>query len=511
MFDKYRSYRGWYFCLSLASILLGWGSKAAAQNSASSNFSALANVWLLVAGTLVFFMNAGFAMLEAGFCRRQNATNVLAKNLIVFCVATLAYWLFGFGFMFGDGASYSCPGEAQILSFIGQPGIGFDSIFPKLGEYETAIAPFSCFLEDWPDRSLPALFFFQLVFAGTTATIVSGAVAERIKFWAFALFSFLLVGFSYPLTGHWVWGHYGWLVQALGFRDFAGSTVVHSVGGTAALVGTWLLKPRQGRFGYDVKQERFEADETEDFTPANLGLSTLGCFILWLGWFGFNGGSTTYLEYVPHIFVTTMIATAAGGISAILFSPIVIGKPSLGSMINGILGGLVAITASSAFVNFTSSFIIGAIGGIFVLFGESVLEVCRIDDPVGAVPVHLFGGFWGTLAVGIFSSQNSLVYASLPINTNPLQQTYYQLLGWLMVCMVTGLFSAIAWVAIGILLHYLSEIDRWLSWGKSLRVSIPNGQSAWSCLVEHYKLGIKAIRVSLSDEKKGSDGVFYDL
>ncbi|MGF1481755.1 MAG: ammonium transporter [Cyanophyceae cyanobacterium] len=500
--------RRWYFYLPLSTLtLLLSGRVAVAQGETDS--LVLANIWLLIAGAFVFFMNAGFAMLEAGFCRRKNATNVLAKNLIVFCVATLAYWLFGFGLMFGDG-SYTCTGQEQnILSFIGQQGFFFELLFPVAGAFPTE--QFSCLHLDWPERAFAPLFFFQLVFAGTAATIVSGAIAERVRFWAFVLFSFFLVGFCYPLTGHWVWGHYGWLLQALRFRDFAGSTVVHSVGGMAALVGAMLLKPRQGRFGYDTSQDRFEEEETESFTPDNLGFATLGCLILWLGWFGFNGGSTIYLEYVPHIIVTTMTAAAAGGISAILFSPIVIGKPSLSSIINGILGGLVSITASSAFVNLSSSFVIGAVGGIFVVLGEVFLEVCKIDDPVGAVPVHLFCGFWGTVAVGLFSSPSSLVYTSLPYYEHFLLQTFCQFLGWLIICTVTGILCTIAWLLIGIFIHYLIQLDAQLD--RRSTAPSPSKNQAFNLsqfLLRHYQIGRQGIRVSTADELQGSDGVFYN-
>ena len=207
---------------------------------------------MLIAGSLVFFMNAGFAMLETGFCRTNNATNVLAKNLIVFCVSALAYWMFGFGLMFGDTS-------ALENSFSGGTGFFLEILTPN--------NQYSQFQELWPGRSIATLFFFQLTFAGTAATIVSGAVAERVKFWAFLLFSFFLVAFSYSITGHWIWSSQGWLYNLFKFRDFAGSTVVHSVGGMAGLVGAWLLKPRDGRFGYNRKTDRYEEKERGNFAP----------------------------------------------------------------------------------------------------------------------------------------------------------------------------------------------------------------------------------------------------
>lgn len=504
----------WYFCLSLAiTILLGWVGVAAAQDSNTNNFTNLSTIWLLVSSFLVFFMNAGFAMLEAGLCRRRNATNVLAKNLIVFCISALAFWLVGFGLMFGDGITYSCvPGENASLSLVGQKGLFFNLPFPQFGNLGFPESGFNCLNKDWSNHSFAALFLFQLVFAGTAATIVSGAVAERVKFWAFLLFSFFLVGFIYPLTGHWVWGHYGWLAKALKFHDFAGSTVVHSVGGMAGLVGAWLLKPRQGRFGYNLRTDRYEGLETEKFSSDNLGLATLGCLILWLGWFGFNGGSAKDLDYVANTITTTMMAAAAGGISSVFFSPIILGKPSLASIINGILGGLVGITASAAFVDIRSAFIIGSISGIFVLLGEYFLQVWKIDDPVGSVPVHLFCGFWGTIALGIFSSNSSLLYSQLDVYDDPLLQVLCQFLGWLIIIIVTALLSLVGWLLVSLILYYASQINERIS-GKQ-RHSQQFRQTQYFQLGEFiltiFEIARRGIRVSLEEEISGSDGVFYN-
>ena len=258
----------YYILLSAASILLVLGSKAVAQSFSTQGNTAvdwLATTWMLVAGALVFFMNAGFAMLEAGFCRTSNAVNVLAKNLMVFCVAAIAYWLVGFGLMFGDGDS-----------FAGHTGFLFEFIFPNQKNPLGFPAGFSELAKAWNGHSFVALFFFQLVFAGTGATIISGAVAERIRFWAFIIFTFILIAILYPLSGHWAWAANGWLLNAWKFRDFAGSTVVHSVGGAAALVGAWLMKPRDGRFGYNYHKDDYEEQETRRFLPYNLGFATLG-------------------------------------------------------------------------------------------------------------------------------------------------------------------------------------------------------------------------------------------
>jgi Amt family ammonium transporter len=512
-FKKKRISRYFYINLLLATIIvLVWVEAAIAQ--VPNTKQELSSIWLLIAGALVFFMNAGFALLETGFCRYNNATNVLAKNLVVFCVATLAFWLFGFGFMLGDGY-YNCSGEVEqkFLSFFGQIGFPFQLPFPQHSHDLAFPNGFTCLQADWPNHSFASLFFFQLVFAGTAATIVSGAVVERVKFWAFFLFSFFLVGILYPLSGHWIWSHYGWLKQVLLFRDFAGSTVVHTVGGTAALVGAWLLKPRWGRFNYDPRpdielnqlseQEPPTNISEEAFTrPSNLGYATLGCLILWLGWLGFNGGSTTNLEYVPHIIATTTIAGATGGTMAIICSPAIVGKPSLSSIINGILGGLVGITASSAYVDMTRGAFIGFISGFVVILGGKVLEKLKIDDPAGAIPVHLFCGGWGTIAVGLFSQPESLVYNTQPFfHNNPFIQTGYQLLGWLIVCGVTLITSLIVWIGIGLFLY---------GWEHSTKQNQPIMLKGnwWEKIT---KLARKGIRVSSKEEKVGSDGFFYKL
>lgn len=344
---------------------------------------ALDTLWVLVAGFLVFFMNAGFGMLETGFCRRKNAVNLLAKNLVVFALATIAYWAVGFGFMFGDGNAFIGTGGFFLVGADNSPLTGdeYSGVFSSL---------------NWTGIPLKAKFFFQLAFAGTAATIVSGAVAERIKFVSFCIFSLLLVGIAYPITGHWVWGG-GWLAS-VGFWDFAGSTVVHSVGGWAALVGAIVLGPRLGRY---------ENDGASVAIPGhNLSISTLGCLILWLGWFGFNPGSTMAAdpEAISHIVLTTNLAAATGAIAATVTSRFWFGSPDLSMIINGVLAGLVAITAGCAFVNLASAAIIGIVAGAIVVFSVVAIDRFKIDDPVGAVSVHLVCGVWGTLAVGLFST-----------------------------------------------------------------------------------------------------------
>lgn len=432
--------------LSATLLILLCAGKAIARDANVSDFDATGTLWLVIAAALVFFMNAGFAMLETGFCRTGNAVNVLAKNLIVFCISTFAFWLFGFRFMFGDSSH----------SLFGQLGLLIDFPFPSESVANPFPAGFENLRSQWSGRSFPALFFFQLVFAGTSASIVSGAVAERLKFWAFLLFSFVLVGFIYPLVGYWIWGG-GWLsALPLQFRDFAGSTVVHTVGGTAALVGAILTKPRQGKFGYDATKNSFIGREDPTrFAPHSLSLATLGCLILWLGWFGFNGGSTVHLEYVSHILTTTFFSASAGGVGAIIFSPFITDKKArLSSIINGILGGLVGITASSAYVGIGLAVIIGASSGLFVLLAEKCLEKWRIDDPVGAIPVHLVCGGWGTFAVGLFGNPSSREYQLE--NYSRIAQTFYQAFGWCSICLIVGILSFVAWISIGVLLYALS-------------------------------------------------------
>ena len=473
--------------LFITAFLLALSPQALAQETTNQIptdtelFSAINTTWMVIAALLVFFMNAGFALLEAGVCRTENATNILAKNLIVFCVAAVAFFIFGFRFMFGDSDN----------SFMGQAGIFVDFIFPSEENLNPFPRGFEYLRNFWQDRSFAAIFFFQLSFAGTAATIVSGAVAERIKFWGFILFSFILVGFIYPLVGYWVWGENGWLASVFNFHDFAGSTVIHAVGGTAALVGAWLLNPRNGRFGYEASAESFlHEEDTEKFMPCNTGFATLGCLILWLGWFGFNGGSTRYIDYVPHVILTTMLSAICGGLAVLLYSPLVTGyKVKLSAIINGLLGGLVSITASSAYVDVLGACAIGTVGGVLVLIGESMLEsdLVRIDDPVSAVPVHLFCGIWGTIAVGIFSQSFSREFNS--VNSIP-QQILYQFLGCSCVIIATFLLSLVAWTLIGLFLYY-SNTEIYSQYSTNN--------------VGFFAIVRRGLRVTLQDERTGSD------
>ena len=344
---------------------------------------AMDTIWTLMTAFLVFFMNLGFAMVESGFCRAKNAVTILAKNFIVFAVSSLAFLILGYGLMFGDGNLFF---GTQGLWFVGGPDNS-----PAMGQAYKGV--YSAL--NWTGTPLWAKFFFQLVFAGTAATIVSGAVAERIKFGAFYIFSFLMVGLIYPIVGHWIWGG-GWLAK-LGMFDFAGSTQVHSIGGWAALAGAMMLGPRIGKYTKDGK--------INPIPGHSIALATLGTFVLWFGWFGFNPGSTMAADWnaIARIAVTTNTAAAAGAVAASIMAWIFLGKPDLTIILNGSLAGLVAITDPCAFVSVPSSLVIGLVAGVLVVIAVLFFDRVKVDDPVGAISVHLVCGAFGTLALGLFA------------------------------------------------------------------------------------------------------------
>jgi Amt family ammonium transporter len=330
-------------------------------------------VWTLVAAFLVFLMQGGFALVETGLTRAKNAVNICMKNLMDFSIGSLAYWLIGFGVMFGVNSS----------GWFGTTGFMFS-------DFETARDP-------W----LYAFWMFQVVFAATAATIVSGAMAERTKFVSYIAFSAFISAFVYPVFGSWAWGSLykgsGWL-EGMGFIDFAGSTVVHSVGGWAALAGAVVLGPRLGRYGKDGKPRAMPGH--------NLVLATLGVFLLWFGWFGFNPGSTTAASKdIALIAVNTNLSAAAGAVAAMFAAWLFLGKPDATMALNGALAGLVGITAPCNNVSPTSSVVIGLIAGVLVVFSVLFFDKLKIDDPVGAISVHGVCGAWGTLAAGLFNAE----------------------------------------------------------------------------------------------------------
>ena len=366
-------------------------------------------LWVLVAAFLVFFMQAGFAMVESGFTRAKNAVNILMKNLMDFSMGSIAYWAIGFAIMFGAGNAFMGTSGWFVPSDSG--------VFSSL---------------EWSSVPTHAAWLFQLVFAATAATIVSGAMAERTQFKSYLIYSVFITGIIYPVVGHWIWGG-GWL-SSMGMSDFAGSTVVHSTGGWLALTGAIVLGPRLGKYDSEGKPRPIAGH--------NLPLAALGVFILWLGWFGFNPGSQMGADAVEisSIAVTTNLAAAAGAITAMITAWIMLGKPDAGMALNGALAGLVAITAGCASVDPRDAAIIGALGGIVVVLSVLMFERLRIDDPVGAISVHGTCGALGTILLGFFHSSSGLFHGG-----------GFQLLG----AQIVGVLAVLAWCLVtGFILFY---------------------------------------------------------
>ena len=370
------------------------------------------SVWFLIGAALVFWMQAGFAMVEAGFTRAKNTGNILMKNLMDFCIGTVVFILIGFSLLMGE----------DLVGLIGQPG--FD-IF-------TAYENF-----DWSN------FVFNLVFCATTATIVSGAMAERTKFLSYCIYSAVISALIYPIEAHWIWGG-GWLAQ-LGFHDFAGSCAIHMVGGLSALVGAWMLGPRIGKF----TKKSDGSIKVNAFPGHNLPLGCLGVFILWLGWYGFNGAAATSVEQLGSVFLTTTVAPSVATVVCMLFTWLRYGKPDVSMCLNASLAGLVAITAPCDTTDCLGAAVIGAVAGLLVCFGVWFLDnKLRVDDPVGAVAVHMLNGIWGTIAVGLFST------TSAPGNDSLVGLFYgggFELLGK----QLLGVVSVAAWTFVLISITFL--------------------------------------------------------
>ncbi len=334
--------------------------------------SMLFGVWFLIGAALVFWMQAGFAMVEAGFTRAKNAGNIIMKNLMDFCIGTVVFILIGFSLLLGE----------DMAGLIGKPG--FD-IF-------TAYESF-----DWSN------FVFNLVFCATTATIVSGAMAERTKFLSYCIYSAVISALIYPIEAHWIWGG-GWLSQ-MGFHDFAGSCAIHMVGGICALIGAKILGPRIGKF---VRDKDGRVAKVNAFPGHSIPLGALGVFILWLGWYGFNGAAATSVEQLGSIFLTTTVAPAVATVVCMVFTWVKYGKPDVSMCLNASLAGLVAITAPCDVTDALGAAVIGAVSGLLVVFGVWLLDYkLRIDDPVGAVAVHCMNGIWGTIATGLFATTSA--------------------------------------------------------------------------------------------------------
>ena len=371
------------------------------------------SVWFLIGAALVFWMQTGFAMVEAGFTRAKNTGNIIMKNLMDFCIGTVVFILIGFSLLLGE----------DLVGLIGKPG--FD-IFTSYADF------------DWSN------FVFNLVFCATTATIVSGAMAERTKFLSYCIYSAVISALIYPIEAHWIWGG-GWLSQ-LGFHDFAGSCAIHMVGGISALIGAALLGPRIGKY---TKDESGKIIKVNAFPGHNITIGALGVFILWLGWYGFNGAAATSVEQLGSIFVTTTIAPAIATVVCMIFTWIKYGKPDVSMCLNASLAGLVAITAGCDVTDAFGAIVIGAVSGVLVVFGVWLLDYkLRVDDPVGAVAVHCLNGIWGTLAVGLFAT------TSAPGNDSYTGLFYgggFHLFG----LQLLGFVSVAAWTAVTITITFL--------------------------------------------------------
>jgi len=410
----------WLATVPLALFGLGiFNLSAHAADLPELNAAFLANnLWLLIATILVIFMNAGFAMVEAGMCRSKNAVNILAKNLFVFALAVTSYWFIGYSLMYGGSV-------ADGWLYFG--GLFFDPTVTSDMVTDAALVPTVDFL-------------FQSAFAGTAATIVSGLVAERVKFGEFVVFAIVLTAFIYPIAGSWKWNG-GWL-DSLGFIDFAGSSIVHSVGAWAGLVGAMLLGPRIGKYSNGKPQA---------MPGHNMAIATLGALVLWIGWYGFNPGSQLAMDqWVPYVAVTTTLAAAAGAIGATVVSTLTSGKPDLTMIINGILAGLVSITAGCGDMTLAGSWFAGLVGGIIVVFSVSALDAAEIDDPVGAFSVHGVCGVWGTIVIGLWGTAVQGDGAGLGLfNGGGINLLFVQALGAAAYAIWTLVTCWITWSVIG--------------------------------------------------------------
>ena len=377
-------------------------------------------VWFLIGAALVFWMQAGFAMVEAGFTRAKNTGNIIMKNLMDFCIGTVVFILIGFGLLMGE----------DLFGFIGKPG--FD-LFTAYAEFD-----FSSFV-------------FNLVFCATTATIVSGAMAERTKFLSYCIYSGVISALIYPIEAHWIWGG-GWLAQ-LGFHDFAGSCAIHMVGGISALIGAKILGPRIGKFTRDTSGKVLKVNA---FPGHSIALGSLGVFILWLGWYGFNGAAATSIAQLGSIFLTTTVAPAVATVVCMIFTWIKYGKPDVSMCLNASLAGLVAITAPCDVTDAFGAVVIGVVAGFLVVFGVWLLDhVLRIDDPVGAVAVHCMNGIWGTLAVGLFATDTAPGYSIANASGETLTGLFYGGGFELLKLQFIGFASVAAWTAVTITITFL--------------------------------------------------------
>ncbi len=421
------------------------------------------SVWFLIGAALVFWMQAGFAMVEAGFTRAKNTGNIIMKNLMDFCIGTVVFIAIGFGLLMGE----------DLFGFIGKPG--FD-LFTSYENFD-----FSSFV-------------FNLVFCATTATIVSGAMAERTKFLSYCIYSAVISALIYPIEAHWIWGG-GWLA-GLGFHDFAGSTAIHMVGGISALIGAKILGARIGKF---TKDDKGKIVKVNAFPGHNIAIGALGVFILWFGWYGFNGAAATSLPQLGSIFLTTTVAPAVATVVCMIFTWIKYKKPDVSMCLNASLAGLVAITAPCDVTDVTGAICIGAVSGLLVVFGVWFLDyVLRIDDPVGAVAVHCLNGIWGTIAVGLFATPSAPGYSIADANGVQMAGLFYgggfkllgvQLLGFVTVASWTAVTITIAFFIIKAIVGLRVSREEELTGLDSTEHGLPSAYAGFAMQPEYIEEG----------------------
>ena len=421
------------------------------------------SVWFLIGAALVFWMQAGFAMVEAGFTRAKNTGNIIMKNLMDFCIGTVVFIAIGFGLLMGE----------DLFGFIGKPG--FD-LFTSYENFD-----FSSFV-------------FNLVFCATTATIVSGAMAERTKFLSYCIYSAVISALIYPIEAHWIWGG-GWLA-GLGFHDFAGSTAIHMVGGISALIGAKILGARIGKF---TKDEKGKIVKVNAFPGHNIAIGALGVFILWFGWYGFNGAAATSLPQLGSIFLTTTVAPAVATVVCMIFTWIKYKKPDVSMCLNASLAGLVAITAPCDVTDVTGAICIGAVSGLLVVFGVWFLDyVLRIDDPVGAVAVHCLNGIWGTIAVGLFATPSAPGYSIADANGVQMAGLFYgggfkllgvQSLGFVTVAGWTAVTITIAFFIIKAIIGLRVSREEELTGLDATEHGLPSAYAGFAMLPEYIEEG----------------------
>ncbi len=427
-------------------------------------------VWFLIGAALVFWMQAGFAMVEAGFTRAKNTGNIIMKNLMDFCIGTVVFILIGFGLLMGE----------DLFGFIGRPG--FD-LFTDYAEFD-----FSSFV-------------FNLVFCATTATIVSGAMAERTKFLSYCIYSGVISALIYPIEAHWIWGG-GWLAQ-IGFHDFAGSCAIHMVGGISALIGAKILGSRIGKF---TRDESGKIVKVNVFPGHSIALGALGVFILWLGWYGFNGAAATSIAQLGSIFLTTTVAPAVATVVCMIFTWIKYGKPDVSMCLNASLAGLVAITAPCDVTDAFGAIAIGAVAGLLVVFGVWLLDhVLRIDDPVGAVAVHCMNGIWGTLAVGLFATKTAPGYSIANASGETLTGLFYgggfellklQLIGFAGVAAWTAVTITVTFLVIRAIVGLRVEREEELTGLDATEHGLPSAYAGFAMLPEYIEEGSDPVVVS---------------